>query len=77
MLGNADDAADVVQDVFCVAAAKLGQLRERDRVKPWLYAIARHEVFRRSKRRRREAPVLDGSGTDGGLGASRCRRPAG
>ena len=66
MLGNADDAADVVQDVFCVAAAKLGQLRERDRVKPWLYAIARHEVFRRSKRRRREAPGLGGSTTDGG-----------
>jgi RNA polymerase sigma factor (sigma-70 family) len=62
MLGNGDDAADVVQDVFCVAAAKLGQLRDRNRVKPWLYAVARHEVFRRTKRRRREAPVLEGSG---------------
>jgi RNA polymerase sigma factor (sigma-70 family) len=62
MLGNSDDAADVVQDVFCVAAAKLGQLRDRNRVKPWLYAIARHEVFRRTKRRRREAPVLDAAG---------------
>ncbi len=62
MLGNGDDAADVVQDVFCVAAAKLGQLRDRNRVKPWMYAIARHEVFRRTKRRRREAPVLDAAG---------------
>jgi RNA polymerase sigma factor (sigma-70 family) len=62
MLGNGDDAADVVQDVFCVAAAKLGQLRDRTRVKPWLYAIARHEVFRRTRRRRREPPVLDAAG---------------
>jgi RNA polymerase sigma factor (sigma-70 family) len=59
MLGSADDAADVVQDVFCVAAAKLDQLREPDRVKPWLYAIARHEVFKRTRRRRRELRGLD------------------
>lgn len=69
MLSDRDEAADVVQDVFCVAAAKLGQLRERDRVKPWLYSIARHEVFRRTRRRRQVVlgrdESWDGSSGDG------------
>lgn len=59
MLRDPDAAADVVQDVFCVAAVKLGQLRDPSRVKPWLYAIARHEIYRRSKRRSRERTSLD------------------
>lgn len=59
MLRDADAASDVVQDVFCVAAVKLSQLRDPTRVKPWLYAIARHEIYRRSKRRSREGTSLD------------------
>lgn len=53
MLRDPHDAADVVQDVFVVAARSLHRLREPDRLRPWLFAIARHEVFRRTRSRSR------------------------
>lgn len=57
MLSNRHDAADMVQDVFCIAAERLSQLREPDRLKPWLYSVLRHEVYRRTKKRKRAVPV--------------------
>lgn len=57
MLRDRDAAGDVVQDVFCTAAVKLGQLRDPDRLKPWLYAIARHEIYRRTARRKRSVSL--------------------
>ncbi len=54
MLRDRDDAADCVQDAFCTAAVRLGQLREADKLRPWLYAIARNEALRRLRDRRRE-----------------------
>ncbi|MEJ2862538.1 RNA polymerase sigma factor [Actinomycetospora flava] len=54
MLRDPDAAADCVQDVFCTAATRLGQLREHDKLRPWLYAIARHEALARLRGRRRE-----------------------
>lgn len=51
MTGNRDDAADMTQDVFVLAAERLGQLRDATRLKPWLFAILRNEVYRRSRRR--------------------------
>ena len=54
MLRDRDAAADCVQDVFCSAAARLSQLRDADKLRPWLYAIARNEALRRIKDRRRE-----------------------
>ncbi|MDD7942015.1 sigma-70 family RNA polymerase sigma factor [Actinomycetospora lutea] len=59
MLRDPDAAADCVQDVFCTAASRLGQLREPDKLRPWLYAIARHEALARLRRRRREEPTDD------------------
>jgi RNA polymerase sigma factor (sigma-70 family) len=56
MLGDPDGAADCVQDVFCTAATTLAQLRDPDKLRPWLYAIARREVLRRVRQRRREQP---------------------
>jgi RNA polymerase sigma factor (sigma-70 family) len=53
MLSNPSDAADVTQDVFVRAIEKLPQLREPDRVRAWLFTIARHECFARTKRRSR------------------------
>lgn len=47
------DAADVLQDVFVAAAERMGQLREPDKLKPWLFAILRNEVYRRTRRQRR------------------------
>jgi RNA polymerase sigma factor (sigma-70 family) len=57
MLRNRHDAADVTQDTFVVAAERMGQLRQPDRLKPWLMAILRNEVYRRSGRRARQVPT--------------------
>jgi RNA polymerase sigma factor (sigma-70 family) len=54
MVRDYDAAADCVQDVFCTAATALPQLREPDKLRPWLYAIARNEALRRIRQRRRE-----------------------
>jgi RNA polymerase sigma factor (sigma-70 family) len=54
MLRDRDAAADCVQDVFCAAATQLPKLRDPDRLRPWLYAIARNEALRCIKDRRRE-----------------------
>ncbi len=53
MLSNRHDAEDLTHDVFVIASAKLGQLRDPDRLRPWLFSILRHEVYRRSKQRAR------------------------
>jgi len=47
MLHEPADAADAVQDTFLVATAKLRDLRDPARLRPWLYAVARNECFRR------------------------------
>ena len=51
-------AADCVQDVFCTAAAELPRLRDPDKLRPWLYAIARRTALRALHNRRRE-PAFD------------------
>jgi RNA polymerase sigma factor (sigma-70 family) len=56
MLRDRDAAADCVQDVFVTAATKLAQLREPDRLRSWLFAIARNEALSRIRERRREQP---------------------
>jgi RNA polymerase sigma factor (sigma-70 family) len=56
MVRDRDGAADCVQDVFCEAATILPQLRQPDKLRPWLYSIARHQALRRIRDRRREQP---------------------
>jgi RNA polymerase sigma factor (sigma-70 family) len=57
MLRDRDAAADCVQDAFCTAATKLTQLRDADKLRPWLYSIARNEALRHERERRREEPT--------------------
>jgi hypothetical protein len=40
LLRERDDAADAVQDTFVIAASKLGRLRDPERLRPWLFAVA-------------------------------------
>jgi RNA polymerase sigma factor (sigma-70 family) len=40
------DAADAVQDTFVIAASRLDQLRDREKLRSWLYAVARNECMR-------------------------------
>ncbi len=54
MLRRAADAEDCLQDVFVIAATRLVDLREPDRLRSWLYSVARHECLARLDRRNRE-----------------------
>ena len=57
MLGDREAAADCVQDAFCTAVTCLSDLREPDKLRPWLYAITRSEALRRVRHRNRERPT--------------------
>lgn len=46
LLGDRDRASDALHDTLLIAAEKAGQLRNADRLKPWLYSIARNECLR-------------------------------
>jgi RNA polymerase sigma factor (sigma-70 family) len=51
LLGDPSDADDAVQDTFIIAAAELDGLRDPDRLRPWLYAVARNECRHRLRAR--------------------------
>lgn len=55
MLRNREEAADCVADSFVVMAEKLTQLRDRSRLRPWLYSVVRNECLRTLRARAREA----------------------
>lgn len=55
MLRHREDAADAVADSFVTVAERLAQLRDPDRLRPWLYAVVRSECLRRLKARKRVA----------------------
>jgi RNA polymerase sigma factor (sigma-70 family) len=55
MLRHREDAADAVADAFVTTAERLEQLRDPDRLRPWLYAVVRRECLRRLKARSRAA----------------------
>lgn len=52
-----DTAADVTHDTFLIALAKASGLRDRDKLRPWLYAIARNECLRVLRTSKRSAPL--------------------
>jgi RNA polymerase sigma factor (sigma-70 family) len=49
LLAEPADAADAVQHTFVIAAAKVSGLRERDRFRAWLFAVARNECHRQQR----------------------------
>jgi RNA polymerase sigma factor (sigma-70 family) len=57
MLRDPDAAADAVHDTFILASQRASQLRDPDRLRPWLYAIARNECLRLLRVRARHAPL--------------------
>lgn len=59
ILRDRHEAADAVHDTFVVASTRLAQLRDPDRLRPWLFAVARREAIARSDRRRRAVPTED------------------
>ena len=59
VLRDRHEAADAMQDTFVLAAQRMGQLRDPEKLRPWLFAIARHEALRRAKARGRATPTED------------------
>jgi RNA polymerase sigma factor (sigma-70 family) len=57
MLREPADAADAVQDTFVIAASRLSGLRDPERLRSWLYAVARNECHRRLRSRSEQAPL--------------------
>jgi RNA polymerase sigma factor (sigma-70 family) len=55
-----DGAADVVQETFTRALARLDTLREPDRFRPWLLSIARHTAVDQRRRSSRVTALDDG-----------------
>src|ERR1700744_4503738 len=51
LLREPADAADVVQDTFLIASDRVAGLRDPDRLRPWLFAVARNECMRRLRDR--------------------------
>jgi RNA polymerase sigma-70 factor, ECF subfamily len=47
LTGSPDEAADLTQETFCKAQSRIGQLRDRERAKPWLYTILRNAYLHR------------------------------
>jgi RNA polymerase sigma factor (sigma-70 family) len=57
MTRNRDDAAELTQDTFLRAMNSLDQLREPDRFRSWLFAIARSTALNGIEKRKRSIPV--------------------
>jgi RNA polymerase sigma factor (sigma-70 family) len=58
-LGEPAVAADAVQDTFIVASAKVSELSQPDRLRVWLFAVARNECHRRLQTAIRSAPLYE------------------
>ena len=61
--GSPQEAEDLTQETFCQAQNKLGQLRDRNRAKAWLFSILRNAYLRRVRASKQEQRVpLDSVG---------------
>ena len=59
LLRSPDEAADAMQDTFVIAADRLQQLRDPDKLRPWLYAVARSVAMGHLRDRKRERAEAD------------------
>ncbi|SCF20626.1 RNA polymerase sigma factor, sigma-70 family [Micromonospora haikouensis] len=73
-------AADVVHDAFLTASGRIDQLRDPDRLRPWLYPIVRNECLRQLRERSRSSaleeagdPVADTVDPAAGVNADQVR----
>jgi RNA polymerase sigma factor (sigma-70 family) len=59
LLHDRDCAADAVHDTLLIARERAAQLRDPDRLRPWLYSIARNECMRILRARKRDTGLDD------------------
>lgn len=55
--GSPQEAEDLTQETFCQAQNKLGQLRDGERAKAWLFSILRNAFLHRLRSRKQEKCV--------------------
>jgi RNA polymerase sigma factor (sigma-70 family) len=77
LLNDPADAADAVQDAFVIAASRLDGLRDPNRLRAWLYAVARNEALRilrshKGKSALDEAPEVTDDSVEVGHDAERA-----
>jgi RNA polymerase sigma factor (sigma-70 family) len=77
MLRDHHEAADALHDTILVAAERIGQLRDPERLRPWLYAIARTQCLARLRKRERTALSEDPTELAGGRAMSADTTPEG
>src|SRR5450755_1526348 len=65
LLADPAEAADAVQYTFVIAAARLGSLRGRGGLRPWLYAVARNECYGRLREGASPADLHEAAGMTG------------
>lgn len=58
LTGSVQDAEDLTQQVFLVAQGKIGQLRNVDNARAWLFTVLRN-CFLKNRQRRRPALAAD------------------
>ena len=56
ILHDPHEAEDALHDAFVTASQRIDQLRDPDRLRPWLYAICRTTALGRARRRSRIVP---------------------
>jgi RNA polymerase sigma factor (sigma-70 family) len=61
LLKDDDSAADALHDTLLLASERIDQLRDPERLRAWLYAIARNECMRQLRRRRRSVSLEEAS----------------
>ena len=61
LLKDRESAADALHDTFLVASQRIEQLRDAERFRAWLYAIARNECMRQLRLRRRSVALEEAS----------------
>ena len=70
LLREPADAADAVHDTYVIAAVSMNRLRDPERLRPWLYAVARNLCLRRLRADKATeltaAPETAGGETAGG-----------
>ncbi len=59
MVGNKDDAEDMLQDVFIIAFKNIGQLKDAKQFGGWLKRITVNECIKYSKKRQNFSDLID------------------
>ncbi len=64
MVDSREDAEDLTQNVFLRAFQELKNLQDVERFEPWLFRIARNEVYQAFRKKRAEPAIQEPAGSE-------------